>query len=142
MVDLRSLISTDGAPDSLSFKAAMYRNDEMAELVRELIALANQPSALPRLIVIGADYDPLLGLSIFGVSEEAARKLRQVVPVLARRAIEPEPVVTVTEQVQDGKIVALISVDACNDPPYLLKYSISDQMPAGSGWIKRGAGGE
>jgi len=139
MVDLRSLVSADGAPDSLIFRVAAYRNDEMAELVRELTAIANQPSALPRLIVIGAEYDRDAGLGVFGVGEEVVRKLRQVVPVLARRAIEPEPIVTVTEQTLDGKSIALISVDACNDPPYLLKAWISDQMPAGSGWIKRGA---
>lgn len=75
---------------------------------------------------------------LVGVSDADIADARELYQRLATRFVEPPIGVRVKTLDVEGVIVAALMIDQCDDPPYLLKHSVSNTMRTGSGWIRKG----
>jgi hypothetical protein len=138
MTELLQLAKTEVADSFLSFRGRAYSSGDQGEFVRDVLALANAAAIGRRYLFIGVADAP--GQRTFpGISERTWRRTREVLPQFLAEAVEPPLRVTFESLEVDGALVGVVCLEGCDDPPYLLACRIGDDMPAGSGWVRRGA---
>jgi hypothetical protein len=137
MRDLEDLVRCENANSALAFRERAYLANEHAELLRDLLGLANAPVSGPRLLVVGV-RDGGDRRRIVGVAAQAWSDFRTRLEALLGDSIEPPLEVAVRALQIDGALVGVVCLTACDDPPYLLSARGAGGLPAGSGWIRRG----
>lgn len=138
MIDPEEMIRHENAHSGLVFRDRAWSKGEHSPLLIDLIGLANASCAGPRYLVFGVDAESRQR-GVTGVSREDIEELRSLLPRVAARLIEPPLKLELHEADFDGKRIAIVTVNGCNDPPYLLAQDLSQSMHAGRGWIRRGA---
>jgi hypothetical protein len=138
MSELLELVCNQDADSSIAFRDRVYRRGDQAEMLCDVIALANAPVVGRRFLFIGVDDTPGRERRFPGVSERSWKSFCAALPAYLQRTVEP--LIRVTLQALDvgGRLVGAVVLDSCGDPPYLLARNISAGMPAGSGWARRG----
>ena len=138
MSALLQLIRNEDADSSIAFRERVYRRDDQAELLRDVIALANAAVVGRRFLFIGVDDKPGRARRFPGISERSWKSFCSALPDYLARTVEPLIQITLQAVKLDGQLVGAISLDACEDPPYLLTRNVPAGLAAGSGWARRG----
>jgi hypothetical protein len=107
------------------------RNHE--QLIREVMGLANANVYGARYIVFGVDQQA----GVIGLSESAVGELKSD-NRLAARFIEPALEMAPIFAEVDGKRVAILEIDGCDDPPYVVREDISAGLRRGACWVREG----
>jgi len=138
MSSLDELIQLETANSGVAFRERAYGAVERQGLLRDLIGIANASVGGPRVIFMGV-RDVVGGKRQFvGLSGDAVAEARSLYQSLVGRFVEPPLSVRIKTIDIDGVTVAALIVDQCDDPPYLLKESVSNTMRTGNGWIRKG----
>jgi len=135
---LPDLIRNEDADSALTFRESVYRRGEQADLLRDVIALANAAVSGRRFLVLGVDDEPQRERRFPGISERSWKSFCNVLPGYLARTVEPRLAHSLQAVEVDDVLVGVVCLDSCEDPPYLLARRISSTMPAGGGWARRG----
>jgi hypothetical protein len=138
MRNLQDLIGFKNADSTLSFRERPYGKGEHAELLCDVIALANATATDPRFLCLGVSDKTDSARTFPGVSLRVWNRTKEVLPRLIEQAIEPQLTVSMREVTVRGALVGVICLDACKDQPYLFRRRVSSSISPGSGWIRRG----
>ena len=138
MRNLRDLIRIENADSALSFRARPYGKSEQVELLCDVIALANSATSGTRFLCLGVSDTPNLERTFPGVSRRAWNWIKEVLPRLIERAIEPPLRINMLEVTVGEALVGVICLDACNNQPFLFSRRVSSLISPGSGWIRCG----
>jgi hypothetical protein len=107
--------------------------DQVA-VARQLLALANLDLEGTRRIVFGAEPG-VNGARVHGLEPEQV----QAVALLAREMpcmIEPPLRVSAVILEIDGRRIAALEVDGCENPPYVLRNAIAAELRTGACWVQ------
>jgi len=137
MGGMLDLIRDAAADSTLAFREQVYRRGQQAELLRDVIALANAPAVGPRFLFLGVD-DRAGGRRIPGISRRSWQSFCDALPAFLASAVEPALRFELQAVEVDDTLVGAVCLEPCEDPPYLLARRVSGALPAGGGWIRRG----
>jgi hypothetical protein len=137
MHELEPLIRLESANSGLAFRARGYEAGEQADLARDLLALANAAVQGPRHLVLGVQDAAGATRTYPGIAPQAWHDVRRRVGALAG-TIDPPLAVRARSVDLDGMTVGVLSLAACNDPPYLLGERAPPGLASGAGWVRRG----
>jgi hypothetical protein len=132
------LVRNAEADSTVAFREQVYRRGEQAELLRDVIALANAAAVGRRFLVVGVEDKPGRTRHFPGISARSWKSFCNVLPDYLAKTVEPRLPLSMQSIEVDGVLVGVVSFDSCEDPPYLLARRISSTMPAGGGWARRG----
>ena len=138
MSHLSELVRNEDADSSIAFRERVYRRGDQAELLRDVVALANAPVVGRRFLFIGVDDKPGRERRFPGISARSWKTFCEALPEYVARTVEP-PIPLTLEAIEiAGQLIGAVCLDSCEDPPYLLARNVSAGMPAGSGWARHG----
>jgi len=138
MSSLDELIRLETASSGVAFRERAYGSVERQGLLRDLIGMANASVGGPRVIFLGV-RDVVGGEREFvGVSNDALAEAWELYQSLVSGFVEPPLGVRLQTLDVDGVTVACLIIGQCDDPPYLLKSSVSNTMRTGNGWVRKG----
>jgi Schlafen, AlbA_2 len=139
MEDLSELCKLEQSDSGLAFRDRLYARAELPLLVRDLIALANARVRGRRSLVIGV-RDVVGGeRTILGIDKLEMLTFRKSLPKVVARAIEPALQLYVRSALVDGKHVIVVTLENCDDPPYLVAHPLGNRLPVGTGFVRRGS---
>jgi hypothetical protein len=138
MADLREMVLHESPHSGLLFREDAYGKGHNHELIRDVIALANAAVSGPRYIVLGVEVSARGRRRIRGVARQSIEALQRMLPRAAMKVIEPAMDITLRQSVVHDRIVGIVVIDGCEDPPYLLSRDLSRSLHAGRGWVRRG----
>lgn len=138
MRDTRELVRSENAGSGLAFRASVPVEDEDDSLIRDILSLANADWTGPRLLVLGVD-DTIPGKrKIPGVDRAELIALKRRLARLAAEHIEPALELSLGAAEIDDRLVAVVRIGRCTEPPYLVKAGLGARLPAGIGFVRRG----
>jgi hypothetical protein len=105
------------------------------QMIREILGLANAEVNDMRYILFGAHHDGT-ALNIIGMTDTDIACLSSDVAALSE-FIEPDLTVNVNCESVDGKTIAVLRLEDCGNPPYVVKHTVSDRLQRGECWIRR-----
>jgi hypothetical protein len=132
---LTSLVSYEPANSALAFRERVWT--DRAELLRDVLALANAEVTGPRFLFIGVRDGVGAKRALVGLGPDAIADLKKTLAPLIANAIEPPLTIGVRALTVAGAALAFVCLTECDDPPYLLRKSVAG-LAAGSGWQRRG----
>ncbi len=138
MAPLEDVVRYETAHSGLAFREHVYGADDRAELVRDLLALANAAATGPRFLFVGV-RDTVGGQrAVVGLTIERWGAFTERLGAWLGGTVEPALKVVVRTLTVDGANVGMLCLTSCEDPPYLLTAQAPAGLPAGAGWVRRG----
>ena len=138
MRQIEDLVRFESAGSGVAFRERAYTRDERADLLRDVVALANAAVTGPRFLFLGVVDTPGGERRIVGLPRQDWRALKSGLKAMLGHMIEPAPTIVARSLKVDGVCVGTLCLPACADPPYLLSANAADVLPAGGGWVRRG----
>ncbi len=114
-----------------------YAQVEKQAFVRDVIGLANALVDGPRYLILGVRDQGPNQRQFVGMTEDEVAEARSIYQALISAYIEPDLAIDFNVLDLDGNAVAILSLNHCDEPPYLLKENLSNSMREGCGWILR-----
>ena len=137
LTPLQDILAQRPESSVLKLKATAYDRSEGRQFLIDVMALANADAAGDRRIVIGATGAMPDQRRILGVEPEALRRLESALPLI-HEYLEPLIVAELVVETIDDKQVAALSLQRCDNPPYMLKSDFNETLPVGDCWIRDG----
>ncbi|HEY5624478.1 MAG TPA: ATP-binding protein [Gammaproteobacteria bacterium] len=132
---LEEIIRSESSSASIVFRERPYARVEKQAFVRDVLGLANALVDESRYLILGVKDQGPGERSFSGISDEEIADARGLYAELIERYIEPRLDFGFDVVELDGSKVAVLSLAACDQPPYLLRENLSNAMREGSGWI-------
>jgi hypothetical protein len=104
------------------------------QMVREVLGLANADTQEPRSIVFGAHHDGT-AINIVGLTDGDIACLEDDFGAV-ESLVEPNLKFEMSQETIDGKSIAVMTMDDCGDPPYVVKITVSDRLQRGECWVR------
>ena len=140
MSSLEHLIRYESAGSGLAFRKAIYGPDEDARIVMDCLALANADlKDRARYLFLGVEDNVGGERELPGVDKQELVGFERRLGRLLSETVEPELSSSVRGVRVDDRLVGFICLEKCVDTPYLTKRPLSDSLPAGVGFVRRGA---
>ena len=112
-----------------------YGSSGRAEMIRDVMGLANLPTNGPRFIVLGALRNPEGEIFAPGIDARARIEI-DLCATLVRKYLEPDLQIEVSMGCIGDKTVAVIRIDNCTDQPYMVSTELSQELKSGACWIR------
>jgi len=112
-----------------------YGASDRADLIRDVMGMANLPGGDARYILLGATQDPSGESEISGLDEQALAEI-EAYPGLVRQYLEPELGICVHRCNMQGKLVGVLEIDGCDNPPYMVCTDLSPELKSGACWMR------
>jgi hypothetical protein len=138
MSQLEDLVRFENANSGVAFREGVYAAAEQTAFLRDVLALANAAVQGPRFLIVGV-RDTVGGKrTIEGIGREQWTELKNRLGAWVGGIVEPPLKIAVRALEIEGKLVGLVCLAACEDPPYLLSEQAPAGLPIGGGWVRRG----
>ena len=131
---LENLINQPRETLEICVRDRAYGTSGRADLIRDVMGLANLPGSEPRYIIIGATREEQ-GIAPVGLDEAALAEVETYAELIGQY-LEPELSVNIDCGSLKGKILAVIEIRACDNPPYMVSTDLSQDLKTGSCWIR------
>ncbi len=134
--ELEDLIRYENESTGVDFKATQYRKDAFAELLRDVIAMANANVAGPRYLILGVKLRPGGDRDILGVAPDNfvdSATYQQLI----HNNVEPELSIEYAPFQIDALQVGVLEIAECDDPPYMMRKDFSP-LQRGECWVRKG----
>lgn len=112
-----------------------YGTSGRADLIRDIMGLANLAGTDPGYIVLGASLDDDGAIEVTGLNERELAEIEGY-PELVRQYLEPALTVRVSVSSMKGKLVGVLEIDGCDNPPYMVCTDLSQDLKSGACWIR------
>ena len=135
-MQFEKLLEQPVASPNLLLQGTICGPAEYAKLLREVLSLANADAKGTRYILFGVrrDADQLR----FTKLSDADLRILETYPELIARYIEPQLRVESHIGTAHGHLVAALSLNACDDPPYIIKMDAGQNLRRGDCWVREG----
>lgn len=133
-VDLADRIQFEGESTTLDFKREFYHDAKKADLISDVMAMANADSRDDRFIVFGVKLQSDGQKTIFPVTSIPDPA---VIEQLVLQNIEPTIHLELSHFDFEGQTLAFLRIHDCDDPPYLMKKDYK-HLKQGQGLIRKG----
>jgi hypothetical protein len=138
MSALIDTIRHESPGSGLAFRRDIYGESDRDELIMDLLSLANAEVSGPRHIVLGV-REPARGQrDLRGVRASDFAMMKQCLRDWIATSIEPAFSVSTQTFKLGDRIIGVIIVGDCDDPPYLLSKDAPHGLTPGAGWVRRG----
>ncbi|MCZ6476006.1 MAG: ATP-binding protein [Gammaproteobacteria bacterium] len=137
MSSLEKVIRSADAGSAIAFRERAYGEIERHGFLREILGLANALVDGPRYLIMGVRDSGPDGRIFVGISAAELGEAHEFYQTQIGRFIEPSLNIDLKSLEIDGASVAILTLNDCAQPPYLLREDVSNTMRAGSGWIRR-----
>jgi hypothetical protein len=137
MSKLEKVIRRAPAGPAIAFRERAYGEVERHEFLRDILGLANALVDGPRFLIMGVRDGGPDERSFIGISADELSEAQELYQARISRLIEPVLKIDLQSLQLDDVAVAIIALHDCDEPPYLLQKDVSNEMRAGSGWIRR-----
>jgi len=114
-----------------------FRMPEPAELVKEVIGLANADVDGPRYILFGVNPGGMEGSKIVGIKDDAAAALKKAHRVISAQ-IEPVVSLAFIFDRINGKLVGALEIDGGEDGPFVPGEDIAAELSGEQTWVREG----
>lgn len=134
--DYNSIIEFENENSGIDFKAIQYEKNRYAELLKDIIAMANADIEGERLIVTGVKHKPDGNKEILPIKNDKfidSATYQQVV----QENIEPDLKIEYDPHLFNGNLVGLLKIRDCYDQPYILKKDFG-KLKKGDCFIRKG----
>jgi hypothetical protein len=112
-----------------------YGSTHREQMVREILGLANADLQDDRYIVFGAHHDGI-AMNIIGLTDADRNCLEDDISRIDP-LIEADLDVKVNFETIDGKPIAVLQLRNCENPPYVVKETVSERLQRGECWIRK-----
>jgi hypothetical protein len=135
-MQFEKLLQQPADAPNLLLQGAVCGPAEHAKLLREVLGLANAAGKGQRHILFGVSREDDC-FSYLQLSDGDLRVLESY-PDLVARYIEPTLAVEALIGTAHGHLVAALSINSCDDPPYIIKMDASRDLRRGDCWVREG----
>ena len=106
-----------------------------ADLVRDVMGLANLPGTEPRYIVLGASRNADGDIEATGLTESALSEIEGYAELI-RQYLEPELAIEINCGSVKGKLIAVLQIGGFDNPPYMVSTDLSEELRSGACWVR------
>ncbi|NND53506.1 MAG: ATP-binding protein [Gammaproteobacteria bacterium] len=131
---LDTLLSQPRETLEICLRETAYGRSDRGDLVRDVMGLANLPGNESRYIVLGVQRDGDDVVPV-GLDDAALAEVETYVDLIGQY-LEPELSIGIHCNSLKGKIVAVIEVRSCDNPPYMVATDVSQELKTGACWIR------
>jgi hypothetical protein len=110
---------------------------EPAELVKEVIGLANADVDGPRYILFGINPTGMEGSKVVGIKDDAATALKKAHRLISAQ-IEPVVALAFIFDRINGKLAGALEIDGGEDGPFVPGNGVSTELSNGQTWVRQG----
>jgi hypothetical protein len=114
-----------------------FRMPEPAELVKEVIGLANADVEGPRYILFGVNPGAIDGSKVVGIKEDAAAALKKAHRVISAH-IEPVVSLAFIFDKFNGKLAGALEIDGAGDGPFVPGEAFAADDTGTKTWVREG----
>ena len=114
-----------------------FRMLEPAELVKEVIGLANADVDGPRYILFGINPGGMGGNNIVGIKDDAAAALKKAHRLISTQ-IEPVVSLAFIFDRINGKLAGALEIDGGDEGPFVPGEEVSTELSNGQTWVREG----
>ena len=114
-----------------------FRMPEPAELVKEVIGLANADVDGPRYILFGINPGGMEGSKVVGIKDDAAADLKRAHRLISAQ-IEPVVALAFIFDRINGKLAGALEIDGGEDGPFVPGEEVSAGLSNGQTWVRQG----
>jgi hypothetical protein len=114
-----------------------FRMPEPAELVKEVIGLANADVDGPRYILFGINAGGMEGSKIVGIKDDAATALKKAHRLISAQ-IEPVVSLAFIFDRINGKLAGALEIDGGEDGPFVPGEEAAAELSNGQTWVREG----
>src|SRR5210317_1560307 len=114
-----------------------FRMPEPAELVKEVIGLANADVDGPRYILFGINPGGMEGSKIVGIKDDVAADLKKAHRLISAQ-IEPVVALAFIFDRINGKLAGALEIDGGEDGPFVPGEGVSEELSNGQTWVRQG----
>ena len=137
MANIDDLIEYYDESLNLDFKGSQYPREKHADLIKDIIAMANADTNDERYIIIGVIYNKegrkeLRGISRADFIDDA------VYQELIQNNVEPDIKFEYSLYEYSGKCFGVFKIGNCDDKPYMMKKDYNP-LKKGDSWIRKGS---
>jgi hypothetical protein len=135
---LETLLKQPNNSPQLHMRADVYGDAHRAELIRDIMSLANADGGKgPRHILFGVMRDEQGEIEFFKLSKKALNELQNY-PQLVLKHLEPDLKVVPSVGEIQGHMVAVLEISQAVNPPYVVKLDTGKELQRGSCWLVEG----
>lgn len=136
MANIDDLIEYHDEEYNLDFKGAQYPKEKHADLIKDIIAMANADTNDERYIIIGVIRNSEGQKELRGINREDFID-DAVYQQLIRENVEPDVNFEYILHEYAGKCFGVFRIGNCDDKPYMMKKDYK-QLNKGDSWIRKG----
>jgi len=114
-----------------------FRMPEPAELVREVLGLANADVDGPRYILFGINPGGMEGKKVVGIKDDAVTALKKAHREISAQ-IEPVVALAFIFDRINGKLAGALEIDGGEDGPFAPGNGASTELSNGQTWVRQG----
>jgi len=114
-----------------------FRMPEPAELVKEVIGLANADVDGPRYILFGINPGGMEGSKVVGIKDDAAAALKKAHRLISAQ-IEPVVALAFIFDRINGRLAGALEVDGGEDGPFVPGEGVSAELSGDQTWVREG----
>lgn len=114
-----------------------FRMPEPAELVKEVIGLANADVDGPRYILFGINAGGMEGSKIVGIKDDAAAALKKAHRLISAQ-IEPVVSLAFIFDRINGKLAGALEIDGGEDGPFVPGEEVAAELSGEQTWVREG----
>lgn len=134
MKSLENIVKEGQESEQVLFRRGAYTNHSQVELLRDVLSLANANVDGPRYIILGAESG-IAGAALSGIPREVIDSTHRY-HALVRDYIEPPLDIWAKSFYVDGKQLVGLTLEGCEDKPYMMRADHSAHLRRGDTWIR------
>jgi len=134
---LEKLLRLPSDSPQLHLRDAVYGRAGSAQLLQEVMGLANSDSSGVRHIVFGVSRDAANELIYTGLQEGSLEEMETYAETV-KRYIEPDLLLTPIFGNVEGHLIGAVEISRGNNPPYMIKTDVSQTLRRGDCWVREG----
>ena len=131
---LEDIVKEGQNNEGVLFRRGAYTNQSQVELLRDVLSLANAHVDGHRYIILGAEPG-IVGAVLSGIPREQIDSTHRY-HALVRDYIEPPLNIWAKAFHVDGKQLVALTLEGCEDKPYMMRADHSAQLRRGDTWIR------
>lgn len=132
-----NIIKYENEHSGLDFKSIQYKKNTHTDFLKDIIALANADVEGERLIIIGIKHTPNGNREIVPIGKNDFVD-QAIYQQLIRENVEPELMITYDPYKYEDRLIGIIRVSNCSNPPYIMKKDF-DSLKKGDCFIRKGS---
>ena len=136
MINFDDLIKYENENTCLDFKEIQYEKSQYAELIKDIMSMANADVENDRYIIIGVKHKPSGDRKMFNIKEEEFID-SAIYQQIIRENIEPDIKLEYFSYKHEGNLLGIFKISGCSDKPYTMKKDFRN-LKKGDSFIRKG----